>query len=324
LDPEGFRAFLLAGSGTAQPRSRETARNYVDALERFVRDYAFSFETFSRSEKDALTEGSRILTRLRAERDGPNAYNLGQKALNALAQACNWGRDVHWRKLPENKTQPRPFTDHELRRILSYESPRPGWAGKQETSRRRAMFWVAIFTAMRHGEIHRLRVSHLDPVALRYTIRHPSKNGAVRTLDVEPEFFSTGRPLTPWLEARPVVTSDPDAIWTTTLGRENRKGNRTHETPPRKLTYNQIGQELFQMGDQVGVDLNFYRTRAHRATMLKRAGCEDRTIQLVLGHAKLETTTRYVQFLMIDAQRDFQRHKPRSPIQRPRREDPKS
>jgi integrase len=167
---------------------------------------------------------------------------------------------------------------------------------------------------MRHGEIHRAKASHLDPAAGTYTVLKPSKNGDVRTIPIEPEFFSSGRPLMPWVQARPIDAADPDALWTSRL-RWTKKPNT-----PKRLTYAQVGKDLKEIGRAVGVDVNFYRTRATRATALKRADVSDRTIQRILGHAKLETTTRYVQHLMVDVADDLRRHKPASPIKRPPRE----
>lgn len=309
MDLAKYEEFLMVGDAGKQPKSLETVRNYTDAIKRFLRDYQLDFQKFLGSADVAEAEGRRILTRLRLDRPSVNAYNLGQKALNQLARACGH-RHLRWEKMPENKTQPRPFTPDELHRLLTYRSRRPGWKGRQETRRRRALVWEAIYTAKRHGEIHRSEASHYDPIASTYTILKPSKNGDVRTIPVEPEFYSTGRPFMGWLTDHPVCPSHPNRVWTTSI----RWGRRP--ATPKCLSYPQLLDEFKEVGRSVGVDVNFYRTRATRATMCKRAGMEDRSIQKILGHAKLETTVRYVQHLMLDVEADLRRHKPASPIKR--------
>lgn len=315
MDLQPFTDFLLVrDKNTKVP---ETVRNYVEALRRLEREHGFNLEQFVASTEAAEREGTRVLGQLRAR--GANAYNLGQKALNALARFANH-KGLRWEKAKTNETQPRPFTEWELDRLLQYRSKRSGWAGKEETSRRRALLWFAIFTAMRHGEIHRARTGHLDDLANRYTVGKPSKLGAIRTLPVEPEFYSSGRPLHAWLHhQRPVIQRDPTIIWTTTIGRTNKKGNRTRQVPPRPLSYAEIGKEFKQMGKAVGVDVNFYRTRATRATVRTKAGDGIRTIQAILGHTKAETTVRYVRWLGIDVEQEFRRNKAPSPIKKKRR-----
>lgn len=308
-----FRDFLLVSGKQGRPIAPSTVRNYVDALRRLERDYQFNPQLFLTTKEAAKTEGTRVLARLRVDRPNPNAFNLGQKSLNALARSA--GLDVHWKKQKPPTTQPKPFTRDELRKLLNYRSNRRGWARKEETSRRRALLWFAIKTAMRHGEIHRTKTSHLDPVGNHYTIHHPSKDGPPRTLPVEAELYSTGRPFMPWVHAHPIDPRDTDALWTTEVGRRSRGRKLSRRDTPRRLTYHQLGKELHDMGRAVGVEANFYRTRATRATDLKRAGAGDRTIQVVLGHTKLETTVHYVQHTLMDVADDLRRHRPKSPFQ---------
>lgn len=294
MDTETFRAYLLVD----ETKEMHTVTEWMRTLRRMLKQ-GFQADAFLSTPDDAIREGKRVLMGLRG--DSPNPYNHAQRVLNALARMQGF-EDVHFKRLPDRRPIPRAYSRKEVRAILEYESKARGAKGREETLRRRALAWCSHFMAARRGEIHRLRVKHLDREHGFYTLEKPSKRGPPRTIPVEREFYSPKRPLVAWLTARTILETDPGVIWTNT--------KRTGAVPMR---YAEIGQEMYEMSRALGFPVNFNRGRHTRATGLLRAGARLPYIQRVMGHAKIQTTAIYAEVDDEALRDELRKHRPPSP-----------
>lgn len=305
-----FEDFLVADEGM----SPDTVNQTLGYLQRAARDLGFEPDGFLSDPELAKVAGRRALANLRRAGGSNNAFNHLVRAINALARfgALREKRfeDVWFRMVKEPKPGPKIFHHWELRKVLAYKSPKRGWRGREETERRKALAWVGLFTAMRRSEIAAMRQGDLDPVNRTYTVRKPGKLGDPRTLGIEREFYHPVRPLMVWVRRRPIASEDPTGLWTKTL-RDGRV---------RVLGRNEVGQELQELGQAVGLPANFNRSRHTRATALLRAGRNIRLVQRILGHSSIQTTARYLEMTDEEVRDELDKGAPPSPFHAKRRQ----
>jgi integrase/recombinase XerD len=130
---------------------------------------------------------------------------------------------------------------------------------------------------LRTSEACALRVEDIDGERRRLLIRHGSKGGKHRQLPLTPRLHRTLRAY--YREVRPV-------------GPLMFPGRGTAEPITREAFYN----ALCKATDAAGIDkrVSAHVLRHSYATHMIEAGADLRAVQLLLGHARLETTAIYV------------------------------
>ncbi len=144
---------------------------------------------------------------------------------------------------------------------------------------RRALLMTVYGTGMRRSEVVRLRVSDID--SQRMIIRVvQGKGGKDRDLPLSPELLETLRAY--WRWRRPKVYLFPS--------RGERRG------PDVPLSDKTVWQVCTEAARQAGIAKHVtpHTLRHSWATHLLEAGTDLRTIQMLLGHGDLETTSRYI------------------------------
>ena len=258
--------------------SDRTGQVYSSALNSFVRHAQATPETLG-------TEAIRAWL-LHLRREGYAAETL--KSYRA-AIAFLYTFVLHRPEVLHDVPKPRPprrdvvpaLTRHEVQRLLaSVKDPLED-----------AFFRLLYGTGMRMGEACVVQVSHIDrangllhvPLAKGGKARTVPLSGHV--LDVLSAYWRAVRPRKPWLfpspdtHARPGdVRDDPDARF-----RDRPIGTRS------------MGRRFIAMRQRAGLvrKATPHDLRRAYATHLHEQGVSLRTIQLLLGHERPETTTRY-------------------------------
>ena len=142
----------------------------------------------------------------------------------------------------------------------------------------RAIFMLAYGAGLRVSEITALRVSDID--SERMLIRVPEGKTGPRHVMLSPRVLSALR--TYWKAARP-------------KGPELFPGGRAQQ-PGSRLTRESINKVLAKVGRKAGIKkrVHPHMLRHCFATHMLEVGADVRSVQVLLGHACLESTTTYL------------------------------
>ena len=154
--------------------------------------------------------------------------------------------------------------------MLNYE-----WQRYDQNLRNRAILWTTFSTGMRVSELVSLNWADIDEERKLITIRH-GKGNKSRMVPVPERVIDT---LNEYRKVR--IKSDPRAVFTTQHGRIN------------KVTVRRIFKEV---GDALGFTrMHPHLARHWRAKNLLRQGVPINTVQKILGHANIKTTSIYLE-----------------------------
>jgi integrase len=146
--------------------------------------------------------------------------------------------------------------------------------------RDRALLAVLVGCALRRSEAAALTVEHLQERDGRWVFLDlEGKHGRIRTVPV-PAWVKQA--LDPWLEAAP------------TAGRIFRAVKYRHHVTGESLTPEAIKQAVAKYGAQTGLHVKPHDLRRTSAKLCRQAGAELEQIQMLLGHASIQTTERYL------------------------------
>lgn len=175
------------------------------------------------------------------------------------------------------RPSPRVLTTDEVRRL--FDAAPSGYA--------RTLFMAAYGAGLRVSEACRLRACDIRS-ADGLLFVHQGKGGKDRLVMLSPallhalrEHWARIRPPGPWIF--------PTLNWPAPLGSARWKD--------KPIGTEQASRMFRQAAHSAGLDghVTFHALRHSFATHLLESGVELRTIQVSLGHAELETTTRYTQ-----------------------------
>lgn len=269
---QDFRKWLL----TVELQADETVKAHMRHLDFHVRD-GFAISRFGKSARSALEYGGDWLAERRTSA-GNEAYINDVKLFNLLAR-WKGHAGVKWAMPPRKKGQGPIYQPHELRLVLELGDE----CGLEGLRAAAAQQW-SLATGWRRGEAARLVDEDVLVRTKEYRLQHPGKGGPARTLEfVDPSILDKRTPFMRWCYERPGAEDGVKAIWTSI-----RRGK------PRPLSVAEVGQILFLAGRQVKVKASWHKGRRTFATALRAAGVDISTIQVYLGHTRIETTRQYV------------------------------
>ena len=160
--------------------------------------------------------------------------------------------------------------DETVMEMLNYE-----WRRYDLNLRNRAILWTIFSTGMRVSELVSLNWSDIDEERRLITIRH-GKGNKSRKVPVPEKVIEM---LNEYRKVR--IKSDPRAVFTTQYGRIN------------DMTIRRIFREV---GDAVGFPrMHPHLARHWRAKNLLKQGVPINTVQKILGHANIKTTSIYLE-----------------------------
>jgi integrase/recombinase XerD len=238
-----------------------TQRGYIAAVRRCT--------THMRKPPGALlAEDARaFLLHLQANGASVSSVNQHSVALRFFLRVT-LGRTEHLERIPvlrEAKRLPMVLTPEEVARLLAAA---PGM-------KYRAALSVAYGAGLRASEVISLKVSNID--SRQMTIRiEQGKGHKDRTAKLSPRLLELLRAW--WAEARPPVWLFPSRM------------SAFDHISPRQLAR---GCQAAVTAAEIKKRVTLHTLRHSFATHLLEAGVDVRVIQVMLGHAKLETTSIY-------------------------------
>ncbi len=277
----------------------DTVEAHLRRLDFSVRN-GFALRRFRSSSTSALKSGKIYLASRRLAA-GPEAYRNDVKLLNLLAEFH--GHDgISW-PLPVSTIKELPlYANDEIASMLSW---RP--AGDLHVLRDQATLQYSLATGLRRGEVTPLQDKDLNLDEATYYVRKPTKGGPPRTLPfADRRILNPRSPFMRWLDERPHDASSPGSVWTSIRGRYN--------VPTETLSRHAISRNLFQFGVSRGVLASFQKGRRTFATWMRDANVPMDTIQIYMGHAKSDTTKRYVHRGLHRLQDEIRRIRPHLPL----------
>lgn len=295
MDYQAFRTFLLVDEAKAPI----TADKMVERLDAAVQR-GFDVKQFLDSIENAQFAGRNYLAE-RRRKGTPDAYNSDIKVLRALLRWRGWDKHVTFKRVPPPRVQLRALRDDQVFTLFGYRAQ-----SEEVEKRNRALLLVALKTGMRASEIAAMDVTDLDARNYRIQVRKPAKGGLRRWLPVEKWVFSPKRPLVAWLKARPEPAKDKGALWTTTAPAGTSSGIARGA---RRIDADFLRRGFYEIGDTVGVPINFNITRHTRGTELRRLGWDLTYIQFYLGHSDVSSTAIYAEVHPHDVEK-FMRRRP--------------
>ncbi len=242
-------------------RSPHTQRNYVHHVAAFARH-------FGRSPEELGPEHVRIYQVHLVQERGVSfsTFNIAVCALRFLYRVT-LGRDWALKRIPFARPAcklPVVLSPAEVGRFLAVV----------ENLKHRAMLMVAYSGGLRVSEVSRLRVADIDSKRMVIHVR-AAKGRKDRFVPLSPRLLEQLRAY--WREERPKEYLFP--------GR----------TPLCPIATGSIRQVCRIAAEKAGLDRRVtpHTLRHCFATHLLESGTDVRTIQLLLGHGALRTTTRY-------------------------------
>lgn len=241
--------------------SHHTSRAYVSAVERFAIYHGKSPDRLGPEEVREY-----LLYLVEDRRVGLSAYNIALCALRFL-----YHKTLKREQLLEGISCPR--SEHKLPTVLSHDEVRKFFAAT-DSLKQRALFMCAYAAGLRVSELAGLRIKDVDSERMMLHVRLGKGNKdryiplANQLLAILREYWKEYRP-TEWLfqgysKQNPISTS---AI---TLNCQN-----------------------VRLAANLGKHVTVHSLRHSYATHLLEAGADLRTIQVLLGHRSLRTTSKY-------------------------------
>lgn len=234
------------------------------------------------------------------------AYNSDVKLLN-LWHLHKTGEESKFKPRKKPRSTFKFLSPPEIARVFTYRH-----RYREVTRLRVALFFWALKSGMRVGEIAAMTTDHLNPQEGKFLVAKPSKRGNRRWLPIERFVWSPKRPFTAYLRQRAIIPGDEKAVWTTRFsGRTS-----TRRGPPRRMTEKALTDSLRDMGRSVGLNtLNFNITRHTRGTELYRKWRDLLLVKKYLGHSSLSSTEVYAAVVDGDLDGEMRRRPGSDPFQ---------
>jgi site-specific recombinase XerD len=247
--------------------SPSTARGYILAVKQFA-------EYFGKSPEEMGAEEVRQfqLYLLKEKKLAPGTVEMRMSALRFLYKKTLRRRDIAYDDLVFPKTPkklPVVLTPEEVTRMIEC-----AW-----NLMHRTILMVLYATGMRRTEVSLLKVSDIDSERMVIHIRL-GKGSRDRDVPMTPKLLAALRDY--WRQKRPKVYLFPST-----------DGHRGTENPISDRT---VWHLCKKAAARAGITKTIgpHTLRHSFATHLMEAGTDLRTIQLLMGHAHLEHTTRYL------------------------------
>lgn len=266
---DDFHAWLL----TAAHNSPATAHKRLQRL-RFAKRRGFDADAFQRGLTHAHRAGTHYLATRRLEL-GNSAYGNDVRLLNAYARFHSF--DLHWPVPRVDRPRPPEYAAGDLAALRGCQMP-TRWM----TLRCRAAHQLNLATGLRRGELAALCAADLDTEG--YTVRVTTKHGRPRRLA--------------WADPRIMQDTALRTWWDATEPQERLFPVNAEVLANRHWFWGRAG----------GVAASFQRGRRTFGRTLKRQGVPAETIQVYLGHAKVDTTLIYLDMQDESASADMGRH----------------
>jgi site-specific recombinase XerD len=177
-------------------------------------------------------------------------------------------------KLP--KSLPKRLTEQNALRILEFAF-NMRTAYRFERYRNRAIFATMLFAGLRANEVLTLKMGDVDMLNGIITVIM-GKGGKDRIIPLSPKL---GGYLTEYLEDRARLKKNSDNFFVTLRG-----GAALH--------YSALSKIVHRIKDRTGVDFTPHRLRHTFATLMLEGGCDLFSLQKMLGHSDIKTTTIYL------------------------------
>ena len=247
--------------------SGSTARGYIIAVKQFA-------EYFGKSPDQLGAEHLRRfqLYLLQEKKLAPGTVEMRMSALRFFFKKTLRRRDVRFDDLPFPKTPrrlPTVLSPEEITRLIEAST----------NLMHRTMLMVLYGTGMRRTEVSLLKVTDIDSQRMMIHIRQ-GKGSRDRDVPLSPKLLEALREY--WRWKKPKVYLFPST-----------SGHRGVETAiSEKMVWYAVKPAARRAGLSKRVGPHSFRHSF--ATELLEAGTDLRTIQLLLGHARLEDTTVYL------------------------------
>jgi integrase/recombinase XerD len=247
--------------------SASTIRGYILAVKQFA-------EYFGKSPEQLGAEHLRRfqLYLLQEKKLTPGTVEMRMSALRFLFKKTLKRRDIRFDDLPFPKTPrrlPTVLSPEEVTRLIE----------ASKNLMHRTMLMILYGTGMRRTEVSLLKVSDIDSQRMVIHIRQ-GKGSRDRDIPLSPKLLEALREY--WRWKKPKVYLFPSTA-----------GHRGVEAPVSdKVVWWAVRQAARRAGLSKRVGPHSFRHSF--ATELLETGTDLRTIQLLLGHARLEDTTVYL------------------------------
>lgn len=253
----------MVGDLMARGRSKRTIETYVRCCRTFVKHFGRSPRALGVEEIRAFLLHAQV-----ERRWSPNSLGVHSSALRFL-YGVTLGRPEQAERIPRYKC-PRKLhdvlTQHEMQRLLDAVKPRKA----------QLMAMVAYGTGMRLAEVLHLRVNDIDSDRGVIVVRN-GKGNKPRQVLLPKRLLTELRRY--WKEERP---SRPYLF-----------SSRQHAQPMHP-TYLQKAMKIAAVRAGIDKRVSPHVLRHSFATHLLEAGTDLRTLQVLLGHTSIRTTTTYL------------------------------
>lgn len=199
-------------------------------------------------------------------------------------QVRRWPR---WKLAKEPQASPKSVDAQDLGILWSYTARKDpvGWPRGYVTLLRRCIAELAYVGNFRRGEMPQIRLSGLFPQVGKVHLPRAMKGGLSGDIEVPWSLFWPESALMRFLQVR-VDVPGSDQVLTVPAG----NGSKT----PRALEAAAVYTHLKAMGDELGVPLNFIRTKRRQLSDQDDANVNMRVIKAKGRHVKSQSTEVYL------------------------------
>lgn len=260
--------------------SPATIRWYRGTLELFLKHYNADLEFIT----DITTE--RLREYLYAKRLGgtwsADTFLNNYKGLKSFLKWCvgrGYLEDSPILSIEKPKLSlklPKRITSQQALRVMEYVFNMKT-AYRFERYRNRAVFAVMIFAGLRANEVSNLKIGHIDMENLAIHV-FEGKGGKERVI---PMATKLGYYLKEYLKDRKRLSKTSEYFFTSLRG----------DGP---FTYNGLKKVVARVKQGSGVDFSCHKLRHTFATLMLEGGCDLFSLQRMMGHSDIKTTTLYL------------------------------
>ncbi len=280
FDLDAFRTWALGDYGKAKATVYYTCGR-IESMQREGLDV----DVFLSAPAAARAEGNHLIAKLKLEDRPPHAVRTLQKALNWLVDyGAHFQPDAPWAKWKlqkEPKAIPRTIDLEDVARLWTE------WSGDNayETAFGRALAFVAYHGNFRRGELDRMRRRHLHPGTAQVDLPRAGKGSLSGLVEFPWTAFWPDSPLMAYLAVR-VDVPDGDWLWTVpwTAGRPR----------PRRVRGHGLYRKIVAMGQDLGVQVNFIRSKRRSLSDLDERSTDPRVTQARARHVSIDMTLHYL------------------------------